>query len=353
MAGDMVRWGGLRALGRICVLLAAVALAGCSSLTPATVSPTLDSKAVIIAVGNRTSLMAALQQDAAALGFGGGDWYEVALAGYNYVDDQCAVYFNSLFAFNRRTAAVRSGLTAFDKTSAAIMEITGVASVTMSAVAQAFGLAGAMTDVVAGTFLYDLPPANTQRFVQKTMGAYKDAAANHRQSIRSPASAYSSIRGYLDLCLPVTIEGQLIDRISDMKPESRVNSIGPNIEIDVRPSASAPGLRLPDSAAAPFDRPAPPHLPTTYEKIVSVAEWVAIQRLLCVEIDGRIGPATRKAMADFYNGRKTPRGDIPEDGVTEVDVRYFKDLVDLSGGKSCAERGVQNAFQVGELSRGN
>lgn len=331
-------------------LATAMLLAGCSSLTPTAVSPMLDGKAVGAAVADRTLLMAALQEDAGALGFVGTDWYEVALAGYNYVDDQCAVYFNSLFAFNRRTAAIKSGLTAFDKTSAAIMEITGVGSVTMSAIAQAFGLAGAMTDVVAGTFLYDLPPANTQRFVQKTMGAYKDAAANHRQSISSRASAYSSIRGYLNLCLPVTIEGQLIDRISDMKAEPKVNSSGPNIEIDVRPSASV--LDNAEVALPPVtDVVMSPAGIGFVEQHIRAADWRKIQRALCVAEDGIPGTSTHSAMSEFFEGRDEPDPNIGRNGIGTVQASILSAAVAEAGGRTCTEREAANAFEVGRASK--
>ena len=325
-------------------------LAACSSMTPKALSPTFDGAAVAAAAGNRGMLMEALKADAAVLGYAGADWYEVTLAGFNYVDDQCAVYFDSLFAFNRRTAAMKSGLTAFDKTSAAIMEIAGTATVTMSVVAQVFGLAGSMTDVVAGTFLYDLPPANTQRFVQKTMTAYKDAAAQHRGTINSPASSYAALRGYLNLCLPVTIEGQLIDRISDMKAESKVSSTGTNIEIDVRPSASVldnARLALP---AVPTVIPSPQGIGFV-EQHIRPSDWRKIQRAICVAEDGIPGSSTHAAMSEFFEGRGERDPKIGSNGIGTVQASILTAAVAESGGRSCAERQVVSAFEVGQLSK--
>lgn len=291
--------------------------------------------------------MSALQSDAQDLGFAGADWYEVSLAGFNYVDDQCAVYFNSLFAFNRRTAAVKSGLMAFDKTSAAIMDITGVATVTMSAISQVFGLAGSMTDVVAGTFLYDLPPANTQRFVDKNMTEYKIAISGHRNAIDSPASAYAAIRGYLNLCLPVTIEGQLIDRISDTKPQATARSAGPNIVIDVSPSNT-----LLSSVNEPLPPIPPP--PSTkrglndFENDVDPEVWRAVQQAICTKPDGDPGATTHLAIADFFIGYGEADPDITTRGIGRQQMDVLMRAVNDAAGQSCKARGVADAKAAGK-----
>jgi hypothetical protein len=296
--------------------------------------------------------MTALQVDPGVLGYTSADWYEVALAGFNYVDDQCAVYFDSLFAFNRRTAAIKSGLTAFDKTSAAIMEITGTATVTMSVIAQAFGLAGSMTDVVAGTFLYDLPPANTMRFVQKTMGAYKGAVSNARPSINSPASAYGAVRGYLNLCLPVTIEGLLIDRISDTKAQAAADSTGTNIEVDVRSSASAGLLDGPDQRLQPVVTP-PPEAPgyNPYEKGVKPKQWRAVQLAICAEVDGTPGPGTHAAIAEFLEGYGAPDPEVTTRGIGLSQMDVLRKAVRDADGQSCSQRGISGPREAGALVR--
>lgn len=326
-------------------------LAACSSLTPKVVSPTLNGDAVVATVSEHTKLMAALQADADEIGYASSDWYEVSLAGFNYVDDQCTVYFDSLFAFNRNVSAVKSGLSAFNQTAAAIMQITGTAEVTMGVIAQAFGLAGSITDVVAGTFLYELPPANTRRFVEKTMAAYKNAASDHRSTINSKASAYSAVRGYLNLCLPVTIEGLLIDRISDTKAKSTVDSTGTNIEIDVRSSASTglldnAGSKLPQVRD---DTPSPAGL-NFIEKRMLPADWSKIQRAICAPEDGVPGAGTHAAMMEFFAGRDQPDEGIATNGIGTLQLSALSEAVESAAGRTCAERQVANAFEVGRAS---
>lgn len=340
-----------RLLAHALTIGAALVLAGCSSFTPKVVSPTLNGDAVVATVSEHTKLIAALQADADQIGYTGSDWYEVSLAGFNYVDDQCTVYFDSLFAFNRNVSAVKSGLSAFNQTAAAIMQITGTAEVTMAVIAQAFGLAGSMTDVVAGTFLYELPPANTRRFVEKTMAAYKNAVAEHRSTINSKASAYSAVRGYLNLCLPVTIEGLLIDRIADTKAKSTVDVTGTNIEIDVRSSASTGLLDNASSKLPPVREavPSPAGLNFT-EKHIEPGDWAKIQRALCAPEDKVPGPGTHAAMMEFFAGRGQADDGIATNGIGALQLSALREAVEHAADRTCAERQVANAFEVGRAS---
>jgi hypothetical protein len=182
------------------------------------------------------------------------------------------------------------------------------------------------------------------------MGAYKDAASQHRGTINSRASAYSTLRGYLNLCLPVTIEGQLIDRISDMKAESKVNSTGTNIEIDVRPSASVldnAGVPLP---AIPTAVPSPQGLGFV-EQHIRPSDWRKIQRALCVAEDGVPGSSTHAALSEFFEGRGEPDPDIGSSGIGTVQASILTAAVAESAGRTCAARGAANAFEVGQASK--
>lgn len=337
---------------RICIVAASVvALTGCAGVTPQLVSPTLDGDAVARSVTEHQKLIGALQADAEVMGYASADWYEVALAGFNYVDDQCAVYFDSLFAFNRRTSATKSALSAFGQTTNAILEITGAASATMAIIAQAFGLASAMTDVVAGTFLYELPPANTKKFVEKVMGAYKKKAADERHSIDSRASAYSAVRGYLNLCLPVTIEGQLIEHISDAVAEAKPDGNATNIEVatrSVRPSdlISNPDIRLPEVFTPPPGRPGK----NDYERGISATQWRVVQAAICAQVDGDPGEATHRALAEFFEGAGAPDPGITTRGIGPEQMDVLRRAVRDANGRSCAERGISGPREAGQLA---
>lgn len=328
------------------MLGAMVGLAGCAGMTPQLVSPTLDGEAVARSVGEHQKLITALQSDAEVLGYESADWYEVSLAGFNYVDDQCAVYFDSLFAFNRRASATKSALSAFGQTTSAILEITGAASTTMAIIAQAFGLASAMTDVVAGTFLYELPPANTKKFVEKVMTAYKKKASDERGTINSRSSAYSAVRGYLNLCLPVTIEGQLIEHISDAVAEAKDDGSGTNIEVGTRSVRPSDLISSPDIVL-----PAIPTTPTgngnTYERGISSEQWKTVQLAICAKPDGDPGVATHAAMAEFFAGYGEPDPGITTRGIGPEQMEILLRAVEDANGQTCTQRGVANARAAG------
>lgn len=298
--------------------------------------------------------MTALRADAGFMTGSDPDWYDVTLAGFNYVDDRCAEYFDTLFKLNRKKEALKSGLSAFDQTSSAIMSITGTAEVTMQVIAQAFGLASNMTDIVAGTYLFELPPATTQKFVDETLHAYRNGAESNRSLINSPTFAYGYIRGYLNLCLPATIEGKLVDHIGGARAVADGGGAGADLAVRVVSDVSAfdvRALREPKGIDEGLPGIPPVSFPKGYEEMVTVPEWVTIQTLLCLKPDGKNGPLTRQAVIDFYSGRGDDRKDINVTGILESDVRRLKDLSQLLGGTTCQERGVSSAVKVGDLSR--
>ena len=217
----------------------------------------------------------------------------------------------------------------------------------MTVVAQAFGLASNMTDVVAGTYLYELPPATTKKFVSEMTHAYRDGVALEKSNITSAPAAYGYIRGYLDLCLPATIEGRLVDHIGSAVAVADPGVTGANLEIRL---ASFPrAFERPKDSRTPFRSSGPPQ-PTPRENLVSSARWKDIQRTLCVKsTDGKLGTDTRIAIKEFYRGRGEDRQDVLKPGgVNDTDIRILADAVEKG---TCEERGIKTAIEVGQGSR--
>ncbi|WP_156634181.1 hypothetical protein [Methylobacterium sp. Leaf113] len=176
--------------------------------------PIIDANSVQVASANTNLVVAALSRDAGSLPGEPIDYYLVALAGFNYVDDQCRQYFDELFFINRGREQAKSGLAAAAQTTAAVLGVTGASATSLAVVAQAFGFSISATDVIAGTYLYSLPPATTQGFVQKLQSAFRDGAAQRRAAINSAPAAYYVIQRYLELCLPPRIEAEITKQIS-------------------------------------------------------------------------------------------------------------------------------------------
>ena len=94
------------------------------------------------------------------------------------------------------------------------MGVTGATTKSISIVAQAFGLGIVSTDLVAGTYLYQVPPATALGFVRELQLAYRNGIADRKAMINSPSAAYQAIQNYLSLCLPPTIEAKVAEHIA-------------------------------------------------------------------------------------------------------------------------------------------
>ncbi|WP_147294004.1 hypothetical protein [Ciceribacter selenitireducens] len=314
--------------------------------------PVLDAADVERAASHRKRILDALVRDA---GYGDKtvDWYDVTVAGFNYVDDSCSQYFDRLFKLQRKRDAARSAISVIGQTTNAVLAVTGAAQLSMAVVAQAFGLSSSLTDIAAGTYLYQLPPAPTRQFVAKLAAAYRDGTARQRESIAaSPVVAYSHIRGYLDLCLPAGIEAQLIEHIGAATATARANphSSGVTVAVaSIRSPEVARALQEPAGSSAPL--PSSPRPKPTSPYVIDGEVVGRIQSTLCLTPDRKLGPETRAAIKEFFRGRGEERPDLDATGLTEKDVRLLDKVAELARGRTCAARGVKTAFEVGNLSR--
>lgn len=144
------------------------------------------------------------------------DYNLITEAGFNYIDDQCAAYFDNLFFLDRGRSQLKSGLAQTGATTAAILGATHASALSLSVVAAAFGFAASATDILAGTYLYALPPATTKGLVNSLQATYRQQSET--LNIQTPTAAYHQIQGYLDLCLPPTIEAQVTNLVNQATP---------------------------------------------------------------------------------------------------------------------------------------
>jgi hypothetical protein len=343
-----------RAAVQTAIVSACLILSGCNGVDGLAdgISPVLDGPSVQNASSNRMLVLDGLRQDA---GYGNhsASWYDVTVSGFNYVDDACSQYFDHLFKLNRKRDAARSALSVTGQTSNAILFAAGATQLSMSIVAQAFGLTSSLTDIVTGTYLYQLPPATTKAFVAKLALAYREGAAEKSADIDSPSVAYGYIRGYLDLCLPATIEGALVDHIGSAKavpvPTGAASGVSIRVASDNAPEVAA-ALQEPASVTDPL----PPVLvvpkPKSPSELISSQRLKRIQKTLCVKDDGTPGPASDAAIKQFFLARGPLRPDVDEIPITAREIDILMEAVTLANDRTCAERGVADAFEAGKLS---
>jgi hypothetical protein len=237
----------------------------------------------------------------------------VTQAGFNYVDDECRAYFNTIFFLNRDKDQIKSGLAAAGATTAAILGLTGASTKSIAIVAQAFGLGIVSTDLVAGTYLYQMPPSVAQGFVKEMQLAYRDGAASRRLLINTPSTAYHAIQEYLSLCLPPTIEAKIAEHVAGARAAPDPTTGNGNASFGITVATPPPITRAEVRQAiirnveTPLPRPPVRRLPTPgpnrlsdYERNnVSVNDIKSLQVALCVTPDGDLGPFGSPARVRF------------------------------------------------------
>jgi hypothetical protein len=299
--------------------------------------PIMDGVAVKHASENQLLILRALADDAQITFSSNTDWYQVAQAGFNYVDDECRLYFNGLFFLNRDREQIKAGLTAAGATTAAILGVTGASTASMAIVAQAFGLGASVTDVVAGTYLYQLPPASTLAFVKQLQLAYREGAAARNSSIRTSSwAAYYTIQEYLSLCLPPTIEARIAEHVATARAVPDPTSGGIGITVVSPPPISRAALRA--SIVSDVNAPLPASLQTPripgknrfgpFEQSMSVSDIKTIQAALCSKVDGDLGDVgseTRRNLRAYLVAIQQDPSDIITDRVGVLVRRLIRD----------------------------
>jgi hypothetical protein len=339
----------------VAIMLTSACVAACAPLggNGRGLPPAIEATDVEQAGGNTERILTALRADSAIGMPGPISWYAVSQAGFNYIDDRCSEYFNVLFQLNRRREGIKAGLSAFGQTTNAILATTGASAISMAVVAQAFGLASSVTDIVAGTYLYQLPPATTESFVKELQFAFRTGAkeAAKQNEIRGPDDAYHLIQQYLSLCLPPTIEARLVEHIGAVNPQ--VEQSGPNVSVRVGMAGTLPLQTIISSRERLAPLPTRTSLPgalNANETRLADTEVRDIQLALCLVPNGKLGDETRRAIVQFFEGYGSPRADITSKGILPRDMDALNQAIDSSHGKDCATRGIKHGpSEVGRL----
>jgi hypothetical protein len=334
------------AIAAVCSLLS---LTGClNDERNRGLNPIIQATDVELAGQNQLRILNALAVDYGVAQSSSTYWYDISLAGFNYVDDQCRLYFNDLFFLDRERQQVKSGLAATGATAAAIMGVTGASAASLAIVSQAFGLGSVSTDLVAGTYLYQTPPSAVLTFVRELQLAYRDGIASRRALITTPSSAYHAIQNYLALCLPPTIEAKIAEHIANAKaapdPLKSGGSTDFGLTVVTVPQITRAELRQQMLKSSTDQLPPPPKTgqanddgQNRTEKGMLPKEIKALQTVLCVKPDGVLGPmdsTTRKALVEFLTAHgKDQTPSIPAEQTISPRTRSFLQFYVLTNPK--------------------
>jgi hypothetical protein len=355
----------MRSKGALIACLA-LSVAGCSSYAWEKrhgIDPVLDPAAIEVANNNHIRILTAFAKDANIFPSTPGDWYPVAEAGFNFIDDECRLYFNHLFFLNREREQVKAGIIATNAATAAILGVTGASTMSMAIVAEAFGLGAIATDLIAGTYLYHLPPATTLGFVKEMQLAYREGAATRRALIVTPTAAYHAIQDYLSLCLPPTIEAKLNEHVATARaiPDPATRGGGSAFGITTaspapltRPEVRArvvgsivenPRVPLPETVRP---KPGPGKTKPDFGDTLTPVAIREIQIALCVTPPtGQLDSTTRKAISAYLVARgKAASQIIDQRNFAFLDEAVEKVRVRQNG--NCTTAGFADATAVGQ-----
>jgi hypothetical protein len=140
-------------------------------------------------------------------------WYQVAQFGFNYVDEKCDLYMHDLFVLNREHDSSDSILKTISAASTAIIGVTLAATnakIPLLVVAQSFGLVEGVNDAAAKSYLFEQVPGLIADKVKQARIVYRDVVDKNQAAVNDETSAYRTIKDYLTLCLPQTIEGNFL-----------------------------------------------------------------------------------------------------------------------------------------------
>jgi hypothetical protein len=137
-------------------------------------------------------------------------WYEITLAGFNYIDEKCDIYLHDVFIRGREARRTSSLLTLSGGTTSAILTAADASKEALEIVMQLFGLATGAANTIAESYLFKEEPSIVYGTAKKMRHAYRDDISKKYSTVAlTEASSYALIRGYLAQCMPENIETEI------------------------------------------------------------------------------------------------------------------------------------------------
>ncbi len=230
------------------------------------------------------------------------DWKLIAYTGFNDIDARCDAYLNWLDEKRAERLFVDKSTVAIGALMGGVLGLAASGSDALSYLALAFGFTQAVYSAYNESILLGIEPSTVKTIVNELRARFRDEIRGRDLSFQ-PDAIYA-MRSYLRICMPQTI-------MSEVNSFSRLAFSGQDPGA-ARTARELSGLSTeapkPDEAigAAP-----PRAAPAASSEALEIfdADLIAdgagdaqvgiAQRLLCVGVDGDVGPETRTAVRLF------------------------------------------------------
>lgn len=146
-------------------------------------------------------------------------WRVFVAAGINYVDLQCNDYLGALNRFYRAKNTTKQQFALLGSATLGVLGAVGVAAQALAITGIAFGLATASVDNLASGLIYELPAADVIQLVRNMQQTYKSALPP--TGYNNQPAAFAAIQGYINICLPTSIETQVANAVKQAQVEAK------------------------------------------------------------------------------------------------------------------------------------
>ena len=221
--------------------LTGLALAGCRAVSPpGPPSPVLAANAMGETAAQQHAVIAAIES---TLGNEMTSPADVALAGFNVIDQKCDAYVGGLYQVDKSSKVAGSVLTTTQTATQAVLHDFGIGGVTIDILAQIFGVASAFNDTAAKAYLLTIGPSNVAATLSKMQDTYRNQFGLQMVEVRTEPQVVKHLQAYLRLCSPVYIEAYVANLISGADAATKGSGDGER------------GIKAFGAAPRPFDPP--------------------------------------------------------------------------------------------------
>jgi hypothetical protein len=140
------------------------------------------------------------------------DWSPVVDAGIGFVKQRCEAYLDAIFWFNRYKNTTVNEINLLGAGTASALGIAQASARDIALVALAFGITAQTIEILSSSILYKIDPAAVKSLVDTSQAIYLQSIAGVRYTSR--AAAVLALQGYLNLCLPTTLEAQVVAAVN-------------------------------------------------------------------------------------------------------------------------------------------